>query len=66
MDTISEFIYNQLSPRFKEYNITLTQEQVKEVVENVYKTELTMTYHIKNEYRNKGLYPTTLHNVVLM
>lgn len=35
-------------------------------MQDIYEVEFTMNYRIKCEYRNKGLYPTTLHNVILM
>lgn len=32
----------------------------------MYDTEFTLSFHVKFEYRNKGMHPTTLHNVILM
>jgi hypothetical protein len=66
VEKVSKMIYELVSPRGKEYNINITEADVKEVVQEVYDTEFTLSYHIKYEYHNRGLYPTTLHNVVLM
>ncbi len=48
INQISEFIYGAISERAKDYNITVTKEDVHSVVKEIYETEFTVTFNIKN------------------
>jgi hypothetical protein len=66
VDMITDLLYKLIQERGQEYNLNISKATLRTIVEEIYETEFIMTYHVKNEYQNKGLYPTTLHNVVVM
>ena len=50
----------------KEYNISISEEDIRQIVEYLYNLEYQLPFTIKYQYKNSGLYASALSNVVLM
>ena len=46
--------------------MNVSKEEVGKVVEAVFEAEFKMDFKVKNQFINQGIYPTNLHNVIVM